>query len=112
MHGKFFALDVNSGAVLELDKLTYDILACFDSKPPKMMPDDLIVIDIDILHDQRLAGNTGFGYPLWRAVVRMRHLSDLSDRFGVPQIHQKRSPCAKYARVSQTAGRETQGNPT
>ncbi|MBE6378420.1 MAG: hypothetical protein E7051_06345 [Lentisphaerae bacterium] len=40
-------------------------------------------------------------------------ISNGSRRRAKPDVREQseRSPCAKYARVSQTAGRETQGNP-
>ncbi|MBQ3378834.1 MAG: thioether cross-link-forming SCIFF peptide maturase [Clostridia bacterium] len=50
MHGRSFALDVNSGAVLEVDKLTYDMLSLLEKHDDKngghdlreKLPDDVL----------------------------------------------------------------------
>ena len=42
MHGKRFALDVNSGAVLELDKLSYEILSHVDGEPQRDVPCEIL----------------------------------------------------------------------
>ncbi|MBQ4249480.1 MAG: thioether cross-link-forming SCIFF peptide maturase [Clostridia bacterium] len=39
MHEKNFALDVNSGAVLELDGLSYDVLSALGEEPGEKMPE-------------------------------------------------------------------------
>lgn len=42
MHGKRFALDVNSGAVLELDELSYDILNAVENELPEKVPHEVL----------------------------------------------------------------------